>query len=283
MKKSEKKIKVKLHLPQQVLNKILSSNLNRFEQAKYLLFAQYYYNSDTIVNASTLNKYLGIKDSKGKDIRLDMLGMGIIVSTDRASYVKDSNGQFYRKGYDMYIGTYQTAKVGYTLLSSDARSLIGNYGIELMELLDVIALPASEKDIAKYEQNKIKYTKVDESPITGDLLKIIEQNMNEINKNAEGDNMANGHVNNENTEDDNIINTIMANLANAGVANDVPTPIVEDVITSLSKQEEVQVTVEGKPVDINNDYLIPDDGFNPTVAWGDNTMSLEEALRDFDN
>lgn len=192
MKKSEKSVKVKLSLPKEVLKGIISSDHSRMDKGKLLLLSQYYYNSESVVDSVTLNKFIGVKDSKGKKLRMALTNMGIIQLTEKASYAKGSNGQFYRRGYDLYIGTFQSSRVDYTLLSTDAKPLTGTYSSRLLEVLDLLAIPAAEKDITKYEQNKIKYTNNELAPISGDLLKVIQQqNMSDIKEDSEDVNLPN--------------------------------------------------------------------------------------------
>ncbi|MEJ5092798.1 hypothetical protein, partial [Sphingobacterium faecium] len=119
--------------------------------------AHYYYNSDVVYTAKDLNKYLGIKETTGKEIRIKMVHMGIITPTHLASYAKDAQGRYYRKGYDMYAGNIKDEKIKYTLLSTDARMLINKYSGEVADMLQVVIQQSNGQDVNKYIKTKDKY------------------------------------------------------------------------------------------------------------------------------
>lgn len=161
MKKKDFTVKVNLELPKEVIKTILNKGLSRFEEAKYLLLAHYYYHQHYIVAIKDMNQYLGIKDVKGREMRLNMNHWNIITPIESAKIKRNNKGQFFKKGYDIYQPIYKTELIKYTIISDDARALIGKYSGELLSALNVIAEKATVSEVKKYNSTKEEYKKMD--------------------------------------------------------------------------------------------------------------------------
>lgn len=175
MKKNETTVKVNLELPREVITTILNKGLSRFEEAKYLLLAHYYQHQFFIVGVKEMNKYLGVKDSKGRDMRLNMIHWNILTPTESAKVKRNNKGQFFKKGYDIYQPACKDENIGYTLLSEDARAIVGKYSGDLLEALNVVAEKANAWDVKRYNVTKEEYKNIDVMEISNDLKSIINQ------------------------------------------------------------------------------------------------------------
>lgn len=182
MKKNDLTVKVKLELPKEVITNILNKGLSRFEEAKYLLLAHYYQHQFFIVGVKEMNKYLGIKDAKGRDMRLNMIHWNIITPIESSKVKRNNKGQFFKKGYDIYQPVNNNKMTEYLIISEDARALTGKYSGELLEALNLVAEKANSNDVKRYENLKAEYKAKGILNLSEDLKAVLCQ---EISKKME--------------------------------------------------------------------------------------------------
>ena len=151
--KCSKYNKIYVYLPSKVIRKILNDGLSRINEAKSLIIANYYYNINTSISSSVIQKGLSLNGVSSTNLINNLIEIGVLYQN------KSNLNMFNIKGvYNEYKPTYNDCKlIKYMILSIDCRQLDDINNQYINDIIPNNIEKATIRDVTTYSNQKKRY------------------------------------------------------------------------------------------------------------------------------